>query len=87
MTLDYTAHRPWPLPDRPWIMSMQWHHLLFMHWAVPANALREYIPLALSIDTYDGTAWLGIVPFRMAGTRPRMLTALPWLSTFPERNV
>jgi len=87
MTFDYTAHRPWPLPHKPWVMSMQWHHLLFMHWAVPADALREYIPPALSIDTYDGTAWLGIVPFRMAGTRPRIFPALPWLSAFPELNV
>jgi uncharacterized protein YqjF (DUF2071 family) len=68
-------------------MSMQWHNLLFMDWPVPAEALRAYIPPALGIDTYDGMAWLGIVPFRMAGTRPRMLPPLPWLSALPERNV
>jgi uncharacterized protein YqjF (DUF2071 family) len=66
---------------------MQWHNLLFMHWAVPANAVREYIPPALNIDTYDGMAWLGIVPFLMAGTRLRMLPPLPRLSAFPELNV
>ena len=68
-------------------MAMQWHNLLFMHWPVPVAALRPWIPSALSIDTYDGTAWIGIVPFQMAGVRPRAGVALPWLSAFPELNV
>src|SRR4051794_18976444 len=82
------AHqRPWPVPQSPWVMAMQWLDLLFMHWPVPAKALRSYIPRNLEIDTYDGTAWIGVVPFRMAGVRPRMTPALPWLSAFPELNV
>lgn len=68
-------------------MAMCWHDLLFMHWPVPAAALRRHIPEALAIDTFDGTAWIGVVPFRMSGVRPRCVPALPRLSAFAELNV
>src|SRR5579871_2480588 len=68
-------------------MAMQWHDLLFMHWPVPVDQLRPLIPPALAIETFDGMAWLGLVPFRMSGVRPRFVPALPWLSAFPELNV
>lgn len=80
-------HRPWPRPRQPWIMAMQWHDLLFLHWPVPASALRPHIPLGLELETFAGQAWLGVVPFRMAGVRPRAMRALPALSAFPELNV
>jgi uncharacterized protein YqjF (DUF2071 family) len=80
-------HRPWPLPRRPWVMAMQWRDLLFMHWPVPAAALREHIPAALELETFDGTAWIGVVPFQMTGVRPRYVPALPWISAFAELNV
>jgi hypothetical protein len=68
-------------------MAMQWIDLLFLHWPVPTAALRGLIPSKLSIDTFDGSAWLGVVPFRMAGVRPRFAPSVPWLSAFPELNV
>jgi uncharacterized protein YqjF (DUF2071 family) len=68
-------------------MAMQWHDLLFLHWRVPADALRPHIPPGLELQTFDGAAWLGVVPFRMAGVRPRAIPALPRLSAFPELNV
>jgi uncharacterized protein YqjF (DUF2071 family) len=85
--LDCTAHRPWPLPSRPWTMAQSWHNLLFAHWGIDAAELRPYIPAKLGIDTFEGKAWLGIVPFRMSGVRLRWTPALPWLSAFPELNV
>src|SRR5919202_1981641 len=87
MDLPNAAHRPWPLPPRPWVLAMQWHDLLFMHGPVPPALLRPLIPPALELETFDGTAWLGITPFRMAGTRPRFVPPLPWVSAFPELNV
>ena len=87
MELPSAAHRPWPLPHRPWVLAMQWHDLLFMHWPVPPALLRPSIPPALTLETFDGAAWLGIIPFRMAGVRPRLVPPLPWLSAFPELNV
>jgi uncharacterized protein YqjF (DUF2071 family) len=85
--LSQTEHRPYPLPEGPWVLRMRWHDLLFMHWPVPEDSLRPLIPPALKLDTFDGSAWLGVTPFRMERTRPRFLPAVPWLSNFPELNV
>ena len=45
------------------------------------------IPASLQLDTFDGSAWLGVVPFRMSGVRPRGLPGFPPLSNFPELNL
>jgi hypothetical protein len=68
-------------------MEQTWHDLLFAHWAIDAALLRPGIPAGLSIDTFEGRAWLGVVPFRMSGVRWRWTPVLPWLSAFPELNV
>jgi len=85
--LEATAHRPWPLPDAPWIMKQQWHDLLFAHWPLPVPVVRRLVPTSLVVDSFDGWAWIGVVPFRMAGVRPRWVPPLPGLSAFPELNV
>jgi uncharacterized protein YqjF (DUF2071 family) len=84
--LAETEHRPWPLPRRPWLMGQTWTDLLFAHWQVPLPALEAVVPAQLRIDTYDGSAWLGITPFRVQGLRLRGTPPVPWLSTFPEIN-
>ena len=81
------AHRPWPLPQGPWVMAQSWHDLLFAHWPVDVAALRAKIPAQLEIDTFRGQAWMAVVPFRMSGVRLRWTPGLPWLSSFPELNV
>jgi len=66
---------------------MRWQNLLFMHWPVKEDMLRPLIPPALALDTFDGSAWVGVVPFHMSGVRPHFLPEVPWLSDFPELNV
>jgi uncharacterized protein YqjF (DUF2071 family) len=66
---------------------MKWHDLLFMHWPVETDAIRHLIPSSLELDTFDGMAWLGIVPFRMTGVAPRFVPNVPFISNFPELNV
>lgn len=85
--LKEVAHRPWPVPDVPWVMTQTWHDLLFAHWPIDARTLREHIPGAFDLDLYDGTAWLAIVPFRMTNVAPRGIPSMPWMSEFPELNV
>jgi uncharacterized protein YqjF (DUF2071 family) len=85
--LNDVAHRPWPLPDAPWIMTQSWHDLLFAHWPVGVDALRAHVPPGLELDLFNGEAWLGIVPFHMTNVAPRGVPALPWVSAFPELNV
>jgi uncharacterized protein len=82
-----SSHRPWPVPARPFSVAMVWHELLFIHHRVDARALRPLVPAGLEIDTFDGSAWLAVVPFRMSRIRPRGLPAVPWLSNFAELNV
>jgi len=81
------SHRPWPLPEHAWIMKQSWHDLLFAHWPMPVNELRDRVPSRLEVDRFDGTAWLGVVPFHMTNVAPRAIPALPWVSAFPELNV
>jgi uncharacterized protein len=85
--LGQTAHRPWPVPHRPWVMTQSWHDVLFAHWPVDIDALRATVPPALPVDVYDGHGWLGIVPFRMTNVAPRGVPAMSWFSVFPELNV
>jgi hypothetical protein len=68
-------------------MLQKWHDLLFMHWPVDVASIRQLIPAALEIETHNGSAWVGIVPFRMSGVRMRRAPALPGTSAFPELNV
>lgn len=85
--LAATAHRPWPLPTRPWIMRQTWSELLFAHWPVPSASIAPLLPPGLALETWDGSAWLGVVPFRMEGVRLRGLLPLPGTTSFPELNV
>jgi uncharacterized protein len=86
-TLRERAHRPWPLPRRPFLMAQTWESLLFAHWPLAPERLRTHVPSALPLDTFDGRAWLGITPFRLSGLRLAATPPLPRLSTFPELNV
>jgi uncharacterized protein YqjF (DUF2071 family) len=82
-----TEHRPWPMPTQRWTMAQTWRDLLFAHWPVDERSLRALLPEPLTLDTFDGTAWLGITPFEISGLRLRGTTPLPRLSRFPELNV
>lgn len=68
-------------------LSMRWEKLLFVHWPVPASVLRPLLPSGMKVDTFEGEAWLGLVPFLMRDVRPGGLPSVPGLSTFPELNV
>lgn len=85
--LEATSHRPWPVPEEPWVLKQSWNDLMFAHWPVPRNRVRELVPSFLELDTFDNEAWLGIAPFRVTDMSPRGLPALPWVSSFSEINV
>jgi uncharacterized protein len=81
------SHRPWPLPDKPWVLAMRWHDLAFLHWPLDASVVRPLVPRELELEVFEGQAWVGITPFGMRGVRPRWVPSLPWISAFPELNV
>ena len=73
--------------DRPWVMRMRWRDLLFAHWAIDVDMLRPLVPAPLEIDTHQGRAYVGVIPFLMEDVAPRGLPAVPYVSAFPEVNV
>ena len=81
-----TAHRPWAPPGRPWIITQTWRNLLFAHWPVSPDHLRPLIPPALHLETFDGAAWVGVVPFHLSRIAPRGTPDQLGLG-FPELNV
>jgi hypothetical protein len=85
--LSSTEHRPWPMPKSSWVMTQRWNDLLFAHWPVPAAELSHLLPEGLVVDTFDGSAWVGVVPFWMDQVRFRVLPPIPGASRFPELNL
>jgi uncharacterized protein YqjF (DUF2071 family) len=85
--LEDVGHRPWPVPDEPWILKQNWNDLMFAHWPVARDRLRELVPSFLDIDTFDNEAWLAVTPFHLTDLSPRGVPALPWISSFDELNV
>ncbi len=79
--------RTWPVPARKFSLRMNWHDLLFMHWPVAPSDIQRLLPDGLRVDTIDGDAWIGVVPFHMSDVAPRCVPAVPWVSNFPELNV
>ncbi|MEH7125174.1 DUF2071 domain-containing protein [Bacillus sp. JJ1532] len=68
-------------------MRQTWRDLLFIHWPIPSEKLRKHIPASLEIDTFNGSAWLGIIVFVMDGIYPRGLPNISILPKFQEINV
>ena len=70
---------------------MRWARLLFLHWPMPVNDAAKLLPPGLEVDTFGGTAWIGLVPFRMEATHvrgiPRPLERMTGMSAFFECNV
>ena len=86
-SLRETDHRPWPLPDRPWLMGQTWESLLFAHWRVEPERLARVVPPQLPLDVRDGAAWIGVTPFLVRSLRLHGTPPVPLASSFPEVNV
>lgn len=80
-----TAEAP-PL-DRPQIMTQRWADVTFLHWRVEPARVAPLLPPGTVPDVYDGSTWVGLIPFRMVGAGLRAGPAVPWLVTFAETNV
>lgn len=83
--LAQTNHRPWPMPAGPPVLFQRWVNLAFLHWPVPAARLRPLVPASLAIQEFDGTSWVGIVPFEIQDLCAPLSTWTPL--TFRELNL
>jgi uncharacterized protein YqjF (DUF2071 family) len=84
---DRVEHRPFPLAPTPRVGRQSWHDLLFVHWPGPAADLAHLVPSSIRIQEFDGTSWVGLVPFHITDLTARWSPAVPWLSAFPEMNL
>ena len=73
--------------NRSHVMLQSWHDLLFLHWEIDANVIQASLPKGLTVDRWNGKAYIGIVPFLMRNIRPRFCPAVPGISNFHEVNV
>jgi hypothetical protein len=66
-------------PLRHVAMRQTWRRLTFLHWPYNPEVIRPFLPAGLELDTFDGAAWVGLVPFEIYGT--------PGIPRFPETNL
>jgi uncharacterized protein YqjF (DUF2071 family) len=91
---------PWPVehwvrrqlierqyPGQSALMLQRWLHLLFIHWPFPPGTVQVTLPHGLQVDTFNGNAWIGIVPFFMRRVRPAGCPSVPGISNFLELNL
>ncbi|HVU15780.1 MAG TPA: DUF2071 domain-containing protein [Candidatus Didemnitutus sp.] len=86
-SLAQVSHRPWPLPASRWNWRQQWRQLAFVHYRVDVKALARLLPADVTIQEYDGSAWVGVVPFRMKDVMRGSWPSVYPLRDFPELNV
>jgi len=83
------APLPSPTADpvaRP-VMVQRWTDVMFLHWRYEPEIVQGLLPAGVTVDVYDGSAWIGLVPFRMERLGLPGLAPLPFVGTFPEINV
>ncbi|AXC10429.1 hypothetical protein ACPOL_1078 [Acidisarcina polymorpha] len=68
-------------------MTQRWNDLLFAHWPLPATQISRLLPEGLAVDTFDGSAWVGVVPFWMDRVQIRGMPLVPGANRFPELNL
>jgi uncharacterized protein len=85
--LSSKSHRDYDYPKHNWMYYQEWSRVLFLHYQVSVDTLLELIPKDLTIDTFEGMAYISIVPFTMENIRPRFLPSLAFVSNFGEINV
>ena len=81
---------PWPnapqLPA-PIIMDQRWTDAVFMHWRIPEAVAAPFMPPGVVPDSFDGSAWVGLIGFRMQGAGLGRGPGIPYFGSFTEINV
>ncbi len=71
----------------PVILDQRWRDLTFLHWRVAPDVVAPLLPMGTRPDIYDGSSWVGLIPFRLTEARFGRGPALPYVGSFPETNV
>ena len=76
-----------PEPVKRAVMVQQWQDLAYIHWRYPIEEIQALLPAGIEVDTFDGSAWVGLIPFSMRNIGLPRLPAVPYFGSFPEVNV
>lgn len=76
-----------PAPVKFAVMKQKWMSLAYLHWDYDPEIVQALLPPGLTVDTYDGRAWVGLIPFSMEDISFPGIPPVPWLGSFPEVNV
>jgi uncharacterized protein YqjF (DUF2071 family) len=82
-----TSHKPRPLPAGRWAMTQRCNDLLYAHWPVTASSMASLLPEGLEVDTFQGAAWLGVVPFWLDRLKIRGMPPIFGARSFPEMSL
>lgn len=82
LPIDVSAPEP---VERP-ILHQSWNRCTWLHWDYEPAAIQGLLPEGLEVDTWEGRAWVGLVPFVIEDQHPAGLPRLPWLSTAHETH-
>lgn len=89
--LSQTGHRPYPVPVRPWRLRQRWNDVLFAHWPIRPATMAALLPRGVELDTFEGSAWAGVVPFWMDQVATRIAGdqtfTVPSTGSFKELNL
>lgn len=68
-------------------MRQEWKDLAYLHWRYDPAVVQALLPPGLTVDTFDGSAWVGLIPFSMRDIGLARGPSVPYLGSFPEVNV
>ncbi|HLL63924.1 MAG TPA: DUF2071 domain-containing protein [Propionibacteriaceae bacterium] len=71
----------------PTLLGQGWRDLTFLHWRVDPARVEPLLPAGTAPDVFDGSTWVGLIPFQLVGAHLGTGPALPYVGTFPETNV
>lgn len=81
------AAREYPKAQRVPVMEQQWRNLLFLHWEYDPALIQKTLPKGLTVDLFEGKAYVGITPFWVPKINLKLLPPIPGLSNFLELNL
>jgi uncharacterized protein YqjF (DUF2071 family) len=85
-TVEPIAADP-PRNDRRSVLRQRWTELAYFHWPYEPEVIQRRLPAGVTVDTFDGSAWVGLIPFEMRDVQLGPTPPVPWLGTFIEINV
>lgn len=85
--VHFVSHVVCPEPVKRPVMKQQWCDLAYIHWKYDPEVVQALLPTGIEVDTFDGSAWVGLIPFSMRNISFPFIPPVPYFGSFPEVNV